>query len=163
MTLLPELALAVRQPWAWAILFGGKPVENRSQAAITNGAMGIRRIAVHASKGMTREEYQEAADFMKSIGVACPPAHELVRGGIIGSVFVVGVVKRHTSPWFFGPLGLVLRDPKPCEPIAAVGALGYFRWSASGGALEQPNRWMLPAPVEPQFDLSEFDKQGELL
>lgn len=31
--ILPRKALSVRQPWAWAIIFGGKPIENRSAGA----------------------------------------------------------------------------------------------------------------------------------
>ncbi|WP_409188395.1 hypothetical protein [Bradyrhizobium sp. RDM4] len=33
---LPEFALSVRQPWAWAIIHGGKDVENRSAPAVRN-------------------------------------------------------------------------------------------------------------------------------
>jgi hypothetical protein len=31
---LPRLAISVRQPWAWAIIHGGKPLENRTAGAI---------------------------------------------------------------------------------------------------------------------------------
>lgn len=160
MTPLPEVALSIRQPWAHAVIYLGKPVENRSWKAVEKGAMGIRRIAVHAGKGMTREEYEEARDFMASIGVTCPPAAELLRGGIIGSVDVIGVVKRHASPWFFGPLALVLRDPKPCAFVPAVGQLGYFKWTATEGGPDEPAKWMLtPA----QAELIEPSEQGVLL
>ena len=117
---LPPLALSVRQPWAWAIIHAGKSIENRSAGMIRhlNPVLGPR--AIHAAKGMTREEYEHARDF---IGVECPAPAKLLRGGIIGSVDVVGVVKQSDSPWFFGPRGLVLRAPKPCEFIPAVGAL----------------------------------------
>lgn len=142
---LPRQALSVRQPWAWAIIVGGKDIENRSVFAITKGDMRSGcRIAIHAGKGMTQEEYADGADFMRALGVTCPPPHELVRGAIIGSVFVADIVKAHTSPWFNGPRGLVLREPQPCAPIAALGKLGYFDWSRSSTAIEPPVRWMLP-------------------
>lgn len=143
---LPESTISVRQPWAWAIVHGGKDIENRSQAAVRNMSHPIRgRLAVHASKGMTRDEYLSASDFMQHIGIACPPAGELLRGGIIGSVEVVEIVLRSTSPWFFGPRGLVLRDARPSALIPAVGALGIFTWQeADPSIVPTPARWMLP-------------------
>jgi hypothetical protein len=157
---IPSVALSVRQPWAWAIIFGGKNIENRGHVAITKGGMSRRRIAIHASKGMTREEYVHAYDFMRSINVLCPPPGALIRGAIIGSVEVVDIVTRSSSPWFFGPRGLVLRDPLACEPVPASGALGYFSWS-KGGSIEPVLKWMQPksesdqqaAPGTPPPDL----------
>jgi len=134
-------ALSVRQPWAWAIIHAGKDIENRGHVAVWKGGMKPQRIAIHASKGMTRDEYESASDFMRSIGIICPPAGALIRGAVIGMVEVADIVTRSSSPWFFGPRGLVLRDPEPCEPIAAAGQLGFFVWSA-GGAIEQPLKWM---------------------
>jgi hypothetical protein len=126
---LPKLALSVRQPWAWAIINAGKDIENRSWQAVNHGLRQRGRIAVHASKGMTRAEYEDACDTIKANGATCPPAHHLLRGGIIGSVEVVDVVTESDSPWFFGPRGLVLRSPIACEFIPARGQLGYFAWS----------------------------------
>lgn len=140
------LALSVRQPWAWAIIYGGKGIENRSPAAVRNlGHPVARRIAVHAAKGMTRDEYVAAYEFMRGIGVVCPPPATLVRGAIIGSVSVAEVVSASASPWFFGPRGLVLRNPEPCHRVPAVGALGYFSWTpADPAVMPTPARWMLP-------------------
>lgn len=144
MITLPRTALSVRQPWAWAIIHAGKDIENRTALAVSKGGMQTGRVAIHTGKGMTREEYAEAAAFMAKCGVKCPAPAELQRGGIIGSVEVVAIVRHDASKWFFGPRGLVLRDPRPCEFIAAPGALGFFAWRA-GGALEQPLPWMLRA------------------
>lgn len=112
MTELPDIALSVRQPWAWAIIHADplKDIENRSSAAVGKGSMVAgRRIAIHAAKGMTQDEYLQAASFMVTLGVVCPPARELLRGGIIGSVRVTDIVRASESPWFFGPRGLVLK------------------------------------------------------
>lgn len=142
---LPRIALSVRQPWAFAIIHAGKDVENRSWQAVNHGLKRRGRIAIHAAKGMTRDEYESAAAFMDRIGVTCPPPAELPRGCIIGSVEVVDVVKESPSRWFFGPRGLVLRDPQPCPPIPAVGALGYFEWKeADPSIMPEPARWMRP-------------------
>jgi hypothetical protein len=146
LTTLPRIALSVRQPWAWAI-FNGKDVENRSQLAITKGNMRRARVAIHASKGLTREEYDYGRDFMRELGVVCPPAAELERGGIIGSVDVVAIVSSSASRWFFGPRGLVLRDAVRCAFIPASGELGYFRWKpADPSIVPPPAKWMKAGP-----------------
>jgi hypothetical protein len=144
---LPTVALSVRQPWAWAIIHAGKDVENRSNGAVRYmDFTRTPRIAIHAAKGMTREEYEAAAEFMDSIGVTCPHAVDLPRGSIIGAVSVVGLVSKSTSKWFFGPRGLILKNPKACAPVPSVGALGLFKWSeADPSIIPAPAQWMRPA------------------
>lgn len=139
---LPEVALSIRQPWAWAIVAGIKDIENRSTFACSKAGFDPRPIAVHAAKGMTRDEYEEAAEFMAELGVACPRPDALVRGAIIGGTTVSAVVKHHDSPWFFGPRGLVLQDSFACAPIPSVGALGYFRWTRAGEDIAPALPWM---------------------
>jgi len=140
---IPQKALSVRQPWAWAIL-NGKDIENRSIAAVRHG-MKTGRIALHASKGMTQDEYESARDFMESIGISCPRPDELIRGAIIGVVTVTEIVAEHKSPWFFGPRGLVLSDQVEVSPIPAQGALGYFDWNL-GSEIDGPKPWMIAWP-----------------
>lgn len=143
---LPKLALSVRQPWAWAIIHGGKDIENRSWQAVNHGLRQRGRIAIHASKGMGRDEYEDARDTIERNGAKCPEAHKLLRGGIIGSVEVVDVVSDSASPWFFGPRGLVLRNPRPCDFIPSIGYLGYFVWSpADASIIPPPAPWMRSA------------------
>lgn len=49
------------------------------------------------------------------------------RGCIVGSVEIVDCVTASPSPWFFGPVGFVLRDPVPlAQPVPCKGALGFF-------------------------------------
>jgi len=140
---LPKLALSVRQPWAWAIIHAGKDIENRSWQAVNHGLRIRDRIAIHASKGMSRDEYEDARETIERAGKVCPPAHKLERGGIIGSVEVVDVVSESDSPWFFGPRGLVLRAPQPCDFVPSVGQLGYWQWSpADASIVPPPAAWM---------------------
>ncbi len=142
---LPRLALSVRQPWAHAIIYFGKDIENRSWQGVNHGLNKRGRIAIHAAKGMTKAEYWEAREFIDRLGWMCPDPHALRRGGIIGSVEVVDVVKESDSRWFFGPRGLVLRDPRPCNFIPSVGALGYFKWEeADPSIVPEAAPWMLP-------------------
>lgn len=141
---LPKLALAVRQPWAWALIYAGKGVENRSPLAISKGDMKPGRIAILASIGMTRAEYDSARRFMENIGVTCPAPADLVRGAVIGAVTVDRIVTTSTSPWWMGPRGLVCHEAAACEPIPTSGKLGYFEWQPSGGQICEPALWMRP-------------------
>lgn len=160
MSAIPRLALSVRQPWAWAIIFAGKDIENRSWQAVNHGLRQRGRIAIHASKGMTREEYEDGKDTIEHLGGLCPAPADLLRGGIIGSVEVIDVVDEHKSPWFCGPRGLVLHNPEACEFIPALGALGYFEWRrADPSVVPPPARWMLPVdhPKAPKVVAAEPD------
>jgi hypothetical protein len=142
---IPEFALSVRQPWAWAIVHAGKDIENRSPAAIRNIGRCVGPCAIHAAKGMTKEEYVDAYEFMAGIGIDCPPPGDLLRGGIIGRVDIDRVVSASHSPWFFGPRGLVLQNAQACEFIPSVGALGLFLWKpADASIVPAPAKWMLP-------------------
>lgn len=143
--MLPKIALSVRQPWAWALVTGVKDVENRSTFAVTKAGFDARPVAIHAAKGMTRDEYEDAAEFMARLGVECPRPDKLVRGAIIGGATVTAVVRESESPWFFGPRGLVMADAYEVPPIPAVGALGYFEWR-QGGALAELLPWMMAWP-----------------
>jgi hypothetical protein len=161
---LPDLALSVRQPWAWAIIHAGKRLENRSAHAIRMGGMKPGRICIHASKGMTQDEYESGAESISfnSIGKAvCPRPDALIRGGIIGVVTVTGKINESRDRWFCGPWALVLEGPEACEPIPCVGELGYFKWRDNVGyqnakhpvlhpvELEAPKPWMLIWPNRP--------------
>ncbi|QPH54210.1 hypothetical protein [Pontivivens ytuae] len=138
---LPPLALSVRQPWAWAIIHGGKVIENRSLGAIKSGNMDCRRICIHAATGLKRSEYDWGLWRLHRHGVTAPRPEDLPRGAIIGTVDVVDIISESDSEWFGGPWGLVLENPAPVEPIPAVGELGYFAWERSG-ELAAPLPWM---------------------
>lgn len=145
--MIPRLALSIRQPWAHFVVMGWKPVENRSWRHPNPGLSFRGEFAVHAAGGMTRDEYDEAAELASRLGYSCPPPAALARGGIVGVARLVDIVKHHESQWFFGPRGLVLADAKPVDFIPAKGSLGFFDWKP--GALEdvpRPAKWMLPKP-----------------
>ncbi|MEM6847804.1 MAG: hypothetical protein AAF580_06970 [Pseudomonadota bacterium] len=139
---LPTLALSVRQPWAWAIIFGGKTIENRSLGSIRAGRMVPGPIAIHAAAGMREEEYRWAVAKLQPRGITIPRPDALVRRAIIGQVRVTEIISKSDNPWFGGDHGLVLAEPFPFEPIPAAGALGYFEWAQSG-TCAAPLPWML--------------------
>lgn len=146
LNIIPTLALSIRQPWAWAVAAGLKTVENRNWNRLTAGYGHRGPFAVHASQGMTRAEYELARDYMADRGVICPAPHELVRGAIIGTAIVSGAVKKSTNVWFMGPYGLLLDHARMLDlPIPCSGALGFFKWRPSGGAILPPAKWMLPS------------------
>jgi len=147
MTALPADCLAVRQPWAWAIIHAGKPVENRSWKRWKRDWQFRGRVAILAAKGMTKDEYEDGASFMRHLGIACPPPHELVRGAIIGSVEIHGHTfkpEEANSSWFFGPGAFLLRYPTASLPVPAQGQLDIFKWKPSNLPLAEPAKWMLP-------------------
>jgi hypothetical protein len=169
---IPTLALSVRQPWAWAIIHAGKDIENRSWQAVNHGLAKRGRIAIHASKGLGKQEYEDSRDFINEIlaaspdfGMRCPEAKDLLRGGIIGSVDVVDVVTDSESAWFCGPRGLVLRNALPCEFTPSIGALGYFAWKpADASVVPAPSKWMLPKAPKPEpLPLPKPETTGTLL
>ena len=154
---LPVVALSIRQPWAWAIVYARKDRENRSRESIRLGNMRSvvgQRIAIHAAKGMTRDEYEHAAAFIRTLAGDCPAPHELERGGIIGTALVTGLITKSVeaeatpSAWFFGPGALVLAAPEPAPFVGSTGKLGIFQWQPNGQGPDAAARWMLPAPVE---------------
>src|SRR5262245_59918085 len=119
-------ALSIRQPWCWAILHAGKDVENRNWRTIFRG-----RFAIHAAKGMTRDEYQNGVAYITQAFIrnairhpvtrirehdglrvkvsagqlVLPELEEIVRGAIIGVAEVVGCVTKSDSEWFEGKFG----------------------------------------------------------
>lgn len=130
---LPKMALSIRQPWAWAIVTPGvnKDIENRDWRSGFRGG-----VAIHASKGMTRAEYEDCLSTIHGIsrshpfpsGLAMPDFHDLERGGIVGVATIVDCVEDHASPWFFGMFGFVLADARPVPFIPVKGQLGFFEW-----------------------------------
>ncbi|MEM6938859.1 MAG: hypothetical protein AAF943_00275 [Pseudomonadota bacterium] len=138
---LPRLALSVRQPWAWAIIHGGKEIENRSLGSIRAGGMVPGRICIHAATGMKEDEYRYAHWRLARHRVACPRPDELIRGGIIGTVEVAEIITQSESEWFGGEAGLRLADPVAVPPIPAGGALGYFEWTR-GERFAAAKPWM---------------------
>lgn len=144
-------ALSIRQPWAWLIvrpdltgqqridaLSAGelKIIENRTWPTRYRG-----RVLIHASKGMTRQEYEDVADFVRDVnragllsGGAKPPIvlprwSALERGGIVGVATVTDCILpyKRTSPWHMqGCYGFALADAQPLPFMPIPGRLGLF-------------------------------------
>lgn len=159
MTPLPDFALSIRQPWAWAVVYAGKDIENRSWNRGNPGLSFRGNFCVHAAGSMTAAEYEDAADFMAILGISCPAPADLLRGGIIGTARLADIVSESDSRWFFGPKGLVLAGATPVDFIGVGGQLGFFRWWRDGprpGPVA-PARWMTtygqPKPQPRQLEM----------
>ena len=138
--------LTVRQPWAWAILHGGKTVENRPR----NIAGSYRGpIAIHAGKTFDDTAWEDLVlGPMLEDALRRGDEIEFTPGAIIGIVDLVGVhrvietngrahcepvkppqeacVSGACSSWAQrGSHHLLLENPRPlAEPIPYTGALG---------------------------------------
>ena len=122
-------ALSIRQPWAWLIVQGFKPVENRTWSTDYRGPL-----LIHASKTISRKDYARIAGELE-LAFTHPPQipsfEEVERGGVVGVVELVDVVTEHTSPYFTGPFGWVLDKPRPIAFTPCKGALTLFHVPAS--------------------------------
>lgn len=112
-------ALSVRQPWAWVIADGHKPVENRSRRTHKRGL-----ILIHAP--LTFDHGGEA--FIRQLMPELIMKDERFQlGGIIGCAEIVDCVEESESPWFFGRFGYVLANAKPLPFMPCKGKLGFFK------------------------------------
>ena len=119
-------ALSVKQPWAWAIIVGGKPLENRDWRYPPKYRGPL---LIHASKTFDDEGYKWILENASDLGLYpedIPEKKDFQRGGVIGKADLTGVVTEHISRWFFGSLGLVMENQDSLPFIPCKGALGLF-------------------------------------
>lgn len=139
-------ALTVRQPWAWAIVHGGKNVENRTR----NIAGGYRGpVAIHAGLQADEPALRDLPARPPEWVTAPRVFYYGVFLGVVDLVDVhhqVGSGARNDccdSPWadawYHGRgslVHLVLANPRPLpEPIPCRGRLGL--WTPPADVLEQ--------------------------
>jgi hypothetical protein len=111
-------ALSIRQPWAWLIVNGFKDIENRNWETNFRGPF-----LVHAGKQFDYEDYR----WVKSNSqIIMPEINEFEMGGIVGSAEIIGCVTQHTSQWFFGPYGFVLKNARTVKFVPLRGQLNFF-------------------------------------
>jgi hypothetical protein len=102
--------LTIRQPWASAIIYGGKDVENRGWTTSYRG-----RLYIHAGMQL------DPVDVL-------PADVPLLRGAIIGYVLLVNIVSDSDSWWAEqGKYHWLLADPVVLRtPVSARGRLGLW-------------------------------------
>ena len=144
----PYYALSLRQPWAEIVLSHGKRIENRRWCTGYRG-----RVLLHASRGMTGEEYQAGRDAVHELcgwGADLGPSANLQRGGFVGTARIVGVIPPRPSVeaiarigdverWYAGhgfrgewrwhfpeQYGFILEDVEPRPFVPSRGTLGIY-------------------------------------
>jgi hypothetical protein len=110
-------ALAVRQPYAWLIVAGRKPIENRSWKTEYRGPL-----LIHSALKMHVNPVNE----IKSRHAVKIDLNAFQFGGIIGQVELVDIVTQSTSPWFQGTFGWILERPRFVRFTPWRGLQGFF-------------------------------------
>jgi len=118
--------LSVRQPWAWLIVAGYKPLENRGWKTSYRGP-----VLIQAAQTIDKNFDYEWCE--KLIKASLPLSFRF--GGIIGSANLVDCIdiaadeideEYAESPWFIGRYGFVLKDAKILPFHPCKGKLGLF-------------------------------------
>ena len=130
-------ALTLIRPWPWAIFHAGKDIENRSWAPSPRQLVLGDLLAIHAGKAWGQYDAGWIDDLLAALADGVPrtmPEKSEHAPGIIGVVKFMGVTIECDSPWFFGPVGWRIAEPRLLpEPIPCRGELGL---------------WVLPPDVE---------------
>lgn len=123
-------ALSIRQPWAWLILHAGKDVENRDWKPGNPGLSFRGEFLIHSGIKIEPIDDDLREWVKRTSGKDIPHENDLPRGGFVGSAEITGLVRSSPSPWFFGPLGFTLANPRAIPFVACKGMLGFFEASS---------------------------------
>jgi len=129
-------ALSLKQPWAWLVANGLKPVENRTWQ-LPQTFKVPQRVYIHAGLKQDYAAYegdpaygylrQGIRNLLDSDAVEDWNTTPMDLGAIIGEVTITGCVTESDSPWFTGPFGFVLEDAIAYRtPVPWKGRLGFF-------------------------------------
>ena len=138
----PDRALTLWQPWAWLVMHGFKPIENRPKSVTYSSFRGP--IWIHSGLHFDEERYDMAAALLRRIHpYARMPARsrflDYPRGVILGRVNVIGVLPPGGSKmdWHFEDhYGFILRDVvKLAQPVKCRGYQGI--WTVPSATLEE--------------------------
>lgn len=116
--------LSVPQPWAWAVLYAGKRVENRTWYTPYRG-----EVFIHADLRVDYDTPESIEEAISRVPQPRPPAY---CGALIGRAMLVDCVRARDVPasqreWGVGPWCFVLDDVRPlARPISTKGPLGFF-------------------------------------
>ena len=131
--------LSIKQPWAWAVVNGYKPVEN-----LDTNFVGSWRgpLLIHTGKiAEGRESWYAVRQLLEESGEdpdALPEMGTLPLGGIVGRAELIDVVTFHPSIWFTGRFGLVLDNARPEKLRPYRGMLGLFEVDVRALGLAPP-------------------------
>ena len=114
--------LTLIRPWAWAVAYAGKDVENRTWEPPRAMVGGF--LAIHAGKKWD----EDAAQGMRfDLGIDVPEEEDHPSGVIVAVARLAGVQhEAFGNQWFCGPVGWQLRDVVRIEPVPCKGAQGLW-------------------------------------
>lgn len=142
------LGLSLRQPWLWAVLYGGKRIENRRWMTYHRGP-----IILHAAQGCELDEYGEAETWMYIRGLVrrrhtgltrdnasraiVPPLESLPRGVFCGVADLVAVLRPGGA--------LVTHSRTERELVEAVdGRIAVHARAYLGASVRFETAWHMP-------------------
>ena len=116
-------AISIMQPFAYLIVHGHQPVENRAWRTSYRG-----RLLIHASKTFASIDDSQFYDFgFDREFIDMLRSNAIPRGALVGEVDLVDCVDDSDSPWYKGPYGLELENPLAYDkPIPYKGELDLF-------------------------------------
>lgn len=117
-------ALSVRQPWAWALVSGHKPVENRDWRTDYRGPL-----VIHSGKVLGCEPHNflgECDEVAYRCRLETLPPEASLAGGLVGFVQLTKCVERYPSPWFKGLFGFVVEPLEQWPLIPWQGQRGIW-------------------------------------
>jgi len=127
-------ALTVREPWASAIVYAGKDIENRTWQTHYRGPIAIHAgaafdeadldLLVKQVKGGPKKELRYwlkkgMSKHWETFDLADP-------GNIVGIGMLVDCVDKSSSPWYEGEWGWLIQGVIPIQPVPMKGALGLW-------------------------------------
>ncbi len=126
----PFKALSVRQPWAWALIYGverAKRIENRNRQTRHRGAL-----VIHASKtladyrAMPLERWREQIPDLPDLLAEPSDRHFGCLYGLVDLVDDLPFEAVVGQPFAEGPRCWITANPRPIEPVPFRGVLGLF-------------------------------------
>jgi hypothetical protein len=123
-------ALSLSRPWDHLVLHEPfKGIENRTWPTKFRG-----RIYVHRAKSWDEQGFRWLWERRSLLGIDGNTwswmeqmRFDFPGGEIVGEIDIIDCVTKSGSPWFFGPYGFVLANPKAYEkPIPYRGMMGLF-------------------------------------
>lgn len=125
-------ALTIRQPWAWAVVYAGKDVENRRWQTFYRGPL-----LIHAAKENDPAGIASVLWTMADPGAFGQPRSGFeARGAIIGMAYLADILIDSASRWAQpNRFHWLLEFPAPVDP--PIGCSGMPRlWTPPRAAIE---------------------------
>jgi hypothetical protein len=130
----PIFGLSIRQPWAHAIAWGTKRIENRFWSPTSEQAGAF--VAIHAAKTIETGDLnsflalrEQLAPHEREWHTDAPSCivRDLPLGAIVAVARIAGTTRSSESGWFCGPVGIVLDSVVPLDkPVPCRGNRGLF-------------------------------------